>query len=91
MPTLKQKARYSVDGQHYHVPFLSIGISVLTVLLGFAEQWITYKDVMHTITLAAMGATIGWIIQRALNKLVNQIDKYKQKRNNKNETKNTPV
>ena len=71
-----------MDGQHYDVPFLSIGISVLSVLLGFAEQWITYKDVMHTIILAALGATIGFVIQRGLNKLVNYIDKNKHKHNN---------
>jgi predicted membrane protein len=59
-----------MEGQHHSgVPFLSISISVLTVLLGLAEQWITYKDLMHTITLATIGGTVGWLMQRALNKL----------------------
>lgn len=89
MLTLKTKARYNVDGHNYNVPFLSIGISILTVLLGLAEQWITYKDMMHTIILASVGGTVGWLIQRGLNKLVTVIEKYKQKRNNLNTNEKT--
>lgn len=87
MQNLKAKARYNVDGHSYNMPFLSIGISILTVLLGLAEQWITYKDLMHTITLAAIGGTVGWLMQRGLNRLVYIIEKYKQKSNNNNNEK----
>lgn len=67
-----------MDGHHQTgVSFLSIGVSVLTVLLGLAERWITYKDLMHTVTLAAIGGTVGWVIQRLLNQLVQRYEKFK--------------